>query len=174
MSRFIGMHLSDAYGDTRVAQTALGRQFFGRGRRGHEWRWVRPRPTPRARRVNVCDYQADHVAYKRAVSRALYRDLAAMADQVFIMLLPDPSAGQDAHREKWDAHYALQRALTDAHPNVHLVDLVDEGVRGWSSFRDAIHLHRRAMPAQLKLFKRRVRELGVIKTAQKSKGAPQR
>ena len=174
MSRFIGMQASDAYGDTRVIQSSLARSLFGRGRRGHEWRWVSARRPARARKVNVCTYEPERVAYKRAVSQALYRDLSAMAEHVFIMLLPDPSVGQAEHRAKWDDHYELQRSLIKAHSNVHLVDLVDEGARSWSSFRDSIHLHRRAMPAQLKLFKRRVRELGVLKPIDEAQGASKR
>ena len=162
MARFMGMNLSGAYGDTRIAQTDVQRRLLGRGRRGHEWRWIHPRPKKRVRRVNTCDYHPDHVAYKESISRALYRDMAQMGQRVFIMLLPDPSVAMPQYSEVWARHRAFQEALTQQYPNVYLIDLVNDGAQNWSQFRDAIHLHKRAMPHQLNLFKTRLNQLGLL------------
>lgn len=162
MARFIGMHISGAYGDTLMTQTKIKQRFFGRGKRGQAWRWVRSKPTLSKRKVHICNYSQDEVAYKQSVSRALYKDMSDMAQKVFIMILPDPSAGQKPYERQWAQHWAFHREATDHLSNVYLVDLVTDGVRGWSSFRDAIHLHKRAMPQQLKLLKTQLRTLDVL------------
>ena len=90
MARFIGMHISGAYGDTLMTQTKIKQRFFGRGKRGQAWRWVRSKPTLSKRKVHICNYSQDEVAYKQSVSRALYKDMSDMAQKVLSLIFQDP------------------------------------------------------------------------------------
>lgn len=161
MGRYIGMTLSGAYGDTAAVQRFLAEDVYGKPKRGRTHRWAR-RALPGKSKTASCRYRPADVAFKAAVSGALLDDLGVIAEQVFLILLPDPTAGLDdpAHQARWAAHRALHAALVAERPHVTLIDLVTDGVTDAADFRDAIHLHRRAMPRQQRLFERRMKAAG--------------
>jgi len=160
--RYIGMTLSGAYGDTASLQRWLAEDLYGEAKKGRQHRWARRRlPTTKKRQAS-CRYAPEDVAFKAAVSEALFDDLSRIAKHVFVLLLPDPTAGLDdpEHRRRWAAHRALHRRLADARPRVTLIDLTDGGVVEPEGFRDAIHLERGAMGRQRALFEGRMRAVG--------------
>lgn len=173
VGRYVGMTFSGAYGDTAAVQRWLAEDLYGKPRRGRGHLWARKR-IPRKSKTASCRYRDADVAYKAAVSAALFDDLSALADEVFVMLLPDPTASSDdpEDQRRWAAHRALHQRLADARPQVTLIDLVTDGVVEPKGFRDAIHLHRDAMPRQQALFEARMKALGWPRAkGGKSKGA---
>ncbi len=175
VGRYVGMTLSGAYGDTAALQRWLREDLFGEPKRGRTHLWARPDRPPSSKKTMSCRYRPADVAYKAAVSAALLDDLTRLADHVFLLLLPDPTAASDdpEHQRRWVLHRALHQELADARPAVTLIDLVTDGVVEQKDFRDAIHLHRRAMPRQQKLFEARMEAAGWPPPQNKTKGKPQ-
>lgn len=160
--RLLGMRVLSVYQDTHYHQTVWGRDLFGRpGRRA--WLGARPR-APRVE--HSCDYAPESIAYRRAVLEALLDDLGRLADRTFLMMMPDRplAAGRDpAHLAAWTKHRQLMRALADARPHVHLLDLAVPGEHT-RHFRDSIHVHYRhgAREKQRGLLERQLRAGGHI------------
>jgi len=161
MARFIGNELSGAYGDTAILRHQWTQALFGEAERGQEHRWIRAERPPRAPFV-TCDYAPEHVAYKKAVSEALLDDLGALADQVFLMLLPDEtlSSPDPAIRAAWIKHRALHRELAAARPHVTLIDLTEGGARDRRHFRDGFHVNKTGMRLQQRRFEALMRAGG--------------
>ncbi len=164
IGRFGGMTLSGAYGDTTVLQKRWADEVFGRTDRRNAHRWVREKLV-RTKPDESCPYREDDIALKRAMSGALLDEMAELADQTFLMFLPDRtlSVDDDEFRGRWAAHRALHESLAAERPHVSFVDLVTGGVHARRDYRDSIHLHRKAMGRQRTLFQTRLRELGAAK-----------
>lgn len=172
VGRYVGMTLSGAYGDTAAVQRWMAEDLYGKPRRGRTHLWARKKLPSKPKQAS-CRYRPEDVAFKAAVSRALLDDLRQIADHVFVMLLPDPTASLDdpEHRRRWAAHRALHAAMVAERPGVELVDLVTDGVVEPDDFRDAIHLDGKAMPRQRALFEARMKALGWPRT-KPSKSSP--
>lgn len=162
MGRFLGNTLSGAYGDTEVPRKGLARRLFGRPPRGRDHLWYRDTPPARGPDEVYCDYTPAHVAYKLAATEALLDDLGVLADEVFLMLLPDPtlSSADPEKQAAWAAHRAAHQALADARPYVTLLDLSQGGADHHGQFRDSIHLNGDGVKIQRALFERLMRAGG--------------
>ena len=165
IGRFVGIELSGAYADTAYLRSEGGRWLFGRPERGKGHLWARPKPAIAPESVLTCAYSDDDVALKRAYSEALLDDLSTIADQVFLMVLPDRTLGSDdpAIAESWRRHLKLHRELADARPSVTLIDLVTDGARTPHKFRDGFHLNAAGIRDQKRLFGKRMKALGYPK-----------
>ncbi len=165
VGRFVGMQISQAYGDTAWVQGEFLRRLAGPGKRGQSHRWARPRG-PAGEAPPTCDFDDDAIALKRAFSEGLLDDLQQLADHVYLMLLPDRTLGdpEPIRRAAWEKHVALHRALADAREGVTLIDLVTDGVTDVRKYRDGFHLNNRGIPDQQRLFEARLRAVGAAKT----------
>lgn len=161
MARYLGMSVLGSYGDTQPTQSRLSRALFGRTDRRRSHRWYRPR-VQREEVLQSCAYGDADIAFKRAVMERLLDDLRVIAKDVFLMAVPDRTMGlsDPEHRRRWAEHMALLRALADARPGVHLVDLVTDGLSEAHHFRDGLHLAKAYMPRQRALLVERMAELG--------------
>lgn len=173
MGRYLGIRVSQVYGDTQALRDYWGGRFLGRPRAGKAHLWYRAQAPAKAPEILSCGYSEDEVALKRAFTEDLLDDLGELADEVFVMLLPDRTLGLDdpEHRRRWAAHRALHAELAATRPWVTLVDLATDGVSDPKLFRDGFHLSDAGIPLQRALFERRLRELGVAKGAP-AKAAP--
>lgn len=173
VARFLGMAVSGTYGDTLNLQRTWSRELFGRPARGRQHLWYTTAMPPRPPWL-WCDYEPDRVAYKAALSRALYQDLRHLADRVFLMLLPDENLSSltPEMAEAWRAHRRLHRQIADELPHVVLLDL--SGPRGaWlpRHFKDGFHVSAEGAHLQRQLFERLLRRGGHIAARQPPAGA---
>ncbi len=164
MGRFVGMTLSGAYGDTAVLQRRWAKGLFGEGKRGQEWRWVLKKRPPTSAEDHTCDYEPASIALKARMTAELLDLLGELADEAYLMLLPDRTldGADDELERRWATHRALHERLAAERPHVTLVDLVTDGVTSRKDYRDSIHLNRKAFARQRKLLAKRLRELGVV------------
>lgn len=167
MTRFVGMQLSGAYGDTQVFRTHWARVLFGRPSETEAWRWAR-REKPPEGPVQSCDYSPESIAYKTAVTVALFDDLERLADRTYVMLLPDATLADDdpAMTARWAQHRELHVALVAARPHLTLLDLTTrtdkEGAWLPEHFRDGVHTAGEGRKRQQLLFLRRLKEAGAL------------
>lgn len=164
MARFVGMRLSGVYGDTLFLQGEWSEAVFGEPRKGRQHLWYSEKGPPAAP-WPWCDYEAGRVAYKVAVSRALFRDLRRLADQVIVMLLPDENLSrEDPEIEAaWDKHRALHRRMVSELPGVTLVDLSRPGgARKPGHFKDGFHVNVEGARLQQALLEKELRGAGVL------------
>lgn len=161
IARYALGELSGAYADTSAVQKRFGEPVLGNAWKRRHLRFVRPHDGA-APRV-FCPYGDDDVAYKRELSRRLYADLARLADDVYILLLPDRTLaeGDPAVEAAWERHRRLQAELVAEHPRVHLLDLTAGQAYAADDFSDAIHLQRRMRGRQRTRFVSLLREAGV-------------
>ncbi len=161
MARFAGIKLSGAYGDTAALQRGFKEGLWGKGRRGHEHRWYRKRRPRKDKPPLSCAYSDDEVAYKWALSEALFDDLAELAERSYLLFLPDRTASLDDpdHQERWRRHRALHEAAAAARPHLEFVDLVTDGPTDPKYFRDGYHLSSKGMKLQRALFEKRMKAL---------------
>jgi hypothetical protein len=156
--RFVGNELSGAYADTQAVQDALGQKLFGKRNGAQKHRWVRrkrppPNPPP------SCGYEPDAIAYKKALSEALLDDLGELADEVYLLVLPDATLDDPAQAEAWARHRALHRSFAETRPYLTVVDLSHEGAHAKKHFRDGFHLSPEGIRIQRALFSKRMREV---------------
>lgn len=157
VGRFVGGAVSEVYADTTATQREVARRLLGREEADRAW--VRP-PTDEPGEPPACAYADDEIAYKRAVSEALFEDLGQLAERTYVLLLPDASLASDDPdaARAWAKHRALHRELADRHPSVVLVDLAVPHDPG--DFTDGMHLRPRAGMQQRRLFFERLRDGG--------------
>ncbi|MEE2789442.1 MAG: hypothetical protein VX589_19040 [Myxococcota bacterium] len=162
MGEYLGIRLSGALGDPRALRDYWGQKWFGLIKHSKNYLWYRKTPLPPKSPFKSCGYTADEVALKRAFTEALLDDLGELADEVFLMILPDAtlSLTEAAHINRWQKHLALHRQLARERPWVHLVDLATDGMIHPNQYRDAFHLKKSAYAQQRKLLYRRLTELG--------------
>jgi hypothetical protein len=167
MTRYLGMQLSGAYGDTSVFQRRWSYVLFGPTGDGDAWRWARrsePPPTP----VQTCDYAPESIAFKTAATQALFEDLARLADRSVILLLPDATLADPSPEvaERWEKHRALYRDLVAPHPTLTLLDLSafteTEGAWRPEHFRDGVHTKDEGRVRQRALFARLLKSTGLV------------
>ncbi len=149
IGHYFGGWISGVYGDTTATQLEGARRYLGRW--DPDRSWVRPDEAP-ASGPPRCAYRARDVAYKRALSEALFDDLGRLAERTFVVLLPDESLASDdpVDIEAWKRHRALLGELADAREHVTLIDLATP--RPKSDFSDGLHLTSEAGIEQLRSF----------------------
>jgi hypothetical protein len=160
VGRFVGGAVSAVYADTTATQREAARRLLGR--QDPDRSWVRA-PSDEPREPPRCGYRDDEVAYKRAVSRALYADLGRLADRTFVLLLPDASllSTEPDDVRAWEAHRALHRELADEYEHVTLIDLAIPRPR--EKYTDGVHLRPQAGVEQRRLLHQRLREGGYVR-----------
>lgn len=161
--RFLGNTLSGAYGDTNFLQGEWRDELLGEHDPKQAHRWYTPIAPPR-RAPPFCDYAPARVAYKLAVTAAMLDDLGALSDRVVLVLLPDVSLARladPAVAEPWRRHREAHRKLAADRPHVTLIDLSDGGAREPADFTDGVHLSKRGMPIQQRLFAQELRAAGL-------------
>ena len=154
MGRFIGDRLSSAYGETSFLQSTWAKALFGSRKRRDSQRWY-THTQPPGKPFEFCDYEADHIRYKLAVTEALLDDMKKLAGRVYLMLLPDVSLSSPdpETRAIWEKHRAVHQAMADERKDVHLVDLTQEGgAREAVDFRDGFHVSAQGKRLQRALF----------------------
>ena len=161
--RFLGMQLSEAYGDVRALRDYWGRKFIGNGRRGQEHRWYRKTAKNNPKEVLSCAYEPADVALKLRFTEALLDDLQYLSQKTYLMLLPDRSLAlsDPIHKARWQRHRLAHQALVASRPWVSLIDLSTGGVAHTAQFRDGFHLKKKSYGIQQALLKRRLKALGV-------------
>ncbi len=157
MMRFIGNELSGAYADTQAIQDALGQKLFGKRNGSQKHRWVR-RQAPPPKPPPTCSYEPDAIAYKKALSEAIMDDLGRLADEVYLLVLPDVTLDDPARAEAWARHRALHQSLVESRPYLKIVDLSRDGAHAKKHFRDGFHLSPEGIRIQRALFAKRMRE----------------
>lgn len=160
LGRFVGGAVSAVYADTTATQREAARRLLGR--ENPDRSWVRA-PSDEPREPPRCGYEEDEVAYKRAVSRALYTDLGRLADRTFVLLLPDASllSSDPADVRAWEAHRDMHRELASEHPHVVLIDLAIP--RPVEDYTDGVHLQPQAGVEQRRLLRQRLRDGGYLR-----------
>ena len=169
IARFLGDGLIGAYGDTRAVQSYWKTRWLGQGRRGSEHRWYRIHTLPKSTEVMSCDYHPHKIALKKAFTEALFDDFKLLADQSYLMLLPDRSRSlQDPlHQSRWTKHLQLHRDLLKKRPWIKLIDLTQGGVSQAHHFRDGFHLKREFFKLQQKRFEEQLLHLNSSSTGKK-------
>lgn len=164
MGRYLGIRLSQVYGDTQALRDYWGGRWLGRPRAGKAHRWFREKAPTSGPEELSCVYTEEAVALKRAFSEDLLDDLGELADHVYLILLPDRTSGlyEPDHLRRWAAHRKLHAELVATRPWVTLIDLVTDGVHDPTLFRDGFHLNEKGIPLQQALFEKRLRALGLV------------
>ncbi|MCA9672002.1 MAG: hypothetical protein KC503_40680 [Myxococcales bacterium] len=145
IARFIGISLSETYGDTKILQSRWSRALF-EPRRGAGWRWVLKKRPKRKNHWHLCPYEPAQVAYKAEMMRALLDSLGELSQRVFVNILPDINLSEREPKRRakvalgWKRHRALMKKMCDARHNVTCFDLATErGARLPQHFRDGFH-----------------------------------
>jgi hypothetical protein len=157
MMRFVGNELSGAYADTQAIQDAMALAVFGKRNDAQKHRWVR-KQAPAAKSSPTCSYEPDAIAYKKALSEAILDDLGKLADEVYLLVLPDVTLDDPTQAEAWTRHRALHQSFADARPYLKVIDLSHDGAHAAKHFRDGFHLSPEGIRIQQALFARRMNE----------------
>lgn len=164
--RWIARHafgtLSGVYADTLSVQKKLGDPILGKASRRANRAFIRP--VSDAHRTVWCPYSDRDIAYKRALSRRLYVDLARLADETFILLLPDRSLveGGPQVQAAWERHRQVQRELVAEHESLHLLDFTAGQQYSHDDFKDPVHVTMRHGGRMRARFQTLLREGGHI------------
>jgi hypothetical protein len=159
VGRFVGGGISAVYADTTATQREAALRVLGRA--DPDRAWVRPALEEPAQ-PPACAYGADEVAYKRAVSAALFADLGRLAERTYVLLLPDATldSRDPAHVRAWERHRALHRELAQASEHVVLIDLAI--AHPAEDYTDGVHLQPQAGVEQRRLLYKQLRDGGWI------------
>jgi len=169
LARFVGISLSDAYGDTAVLHRRWSKKLFG-GRRGNAWRWALKKRRRKKKRWEFCPYEsASQVAYKEEMMRSLLDLLGELADRVFVNILPDENLSERDPKRRvkvqsaWMRHRALMTRMCKARRWVTCIDLSGpRGARLPQHFRDGFHMSGQGAKLQLALLIEQLRAGGHI------------
>lgn len=159
LGRLAGGAISAVYADTTATQREAARRVLGR--EDPDRSWVRP-PSEAPRDPPRCAYGEDDVAYKRAVSEALFEDLGRLADRSYVMLLPDATllSSDPDDVAAWEAHRELHRELAEKYEHVFVIDLAVP--RPIDDYTDGVHLRPQVGVEQRRLLRERLREGGHV------------
>jgi hypothetical protein len=142
IGRFLGATASGAYEDSGRARRRLASSaplFAKPTKRGAQWFTAADKK--REPWEPICA-PGNESAYKIAATRALAEELSGLADDVYLILLPDKMMSKPGDEARWTIFRERMREATDGLPRVHLVDLSLEGPKHPKHFRDGLHLKR--------------------------------
>lgn len=154
--RFVGGLASGAYAETATLQRTWARAIFGDKHNRAPERWVhRTRRRSNKAATEICPYEPSDVRYKSAAQDALLSSLERLADEVFLLVLPEATLSDDspAARRAWRRHLQNMTAMADAHARVHLIDLTSSGARDPEDFTDGFHVQRKLHTRQRRFFR---------------------
>lgn len=161
IARYFGITLSSVYGDTNFLQRQWSHKLIGAPRRGRDHRWYKKK-RKRTMKEHWCDYSPDKVAYKLSLSKALYGSMLRLADDVFILLLPDQTlSDKDPEKKRvWQLHRKSHQQIADSDEHLHLIDLSQGGAHLPRHFRDGYHLSGEGTRIQQTLLAKLLEEKG--------------
>ncbi len=151
-------HLSLVYGNTMWLQRHHRKAWFGNESLSSTW-FRKSKPKKQARREAFeCDYLEADRRFGLAATRAAVEAATELADQVYLVVLPEKPYSGDAPaaaraREKFFAEHA---DLTKDLDGVHVIDLLDSSLAQARHFRDNAHLNRQGIKAASKLFRQKL------------------
>ncbi len=151
VGQFLLGALSTAYADPRFVRTRFRRGLFGRERPRRANGWAKEVGPDPPRRV-ACSYEDDAVAFKEGLTVDLLDDVVTLADDVYLLMLPDATlaASNTDVKLAWRRHREFLEDVASTRPSVTLVDLTATGPWTAGMFKDGAHLQRSVFPAQFR------------------------
>lgn len=164
IARYVGITASGVYGDTNFLRRKWSHKWIGVPRRGRDHHWYKKKRS-RNYTDHWCGYAEEDVAYKIAFSKALYSSMLRLADDVFIMLLPDQTLSENdpEKRRVWKHHRKIHQEIADTDEHLHLIDLSTNGASLPRHFRDGYHLSGEGTRLQQALLAKLLAQKGWIK-----------
>lgn len=157
--------VSQVYGNTMWLQRHVRKDWFGKESLAASWyrksepeQKTKTKTKTKRRQAFRCDYLEADRRYGTAATRAALEAALELADQVYLVLLPDkvysdPSETSARANETFLTEHA---ALVSDLERVQMIELVDPRVIQPRHFRDNAHLNRQGISAASKLFRRKL------------------
>jgi hypothetical protein len=147
--------LSDVYGNTMWLQRHHRKAWFGNEALARNWFRTSDEKKPKRDTAFSCDYLEADRRFGIAATRAAVQVAAELADQVYLIALPDkPHSGDAPEAQQARETFRAEHAdLAGSFERVRFIDLLDPSVAQARHFRDNAHLNRQGIKAASRLFR---------------------